>query len=130
MIYSLAATMGAALAPAGHAAGQSRLPIEVGDYYADSPDDCGGPAALTWDGQRFLADYVYIDNIIAIKAIGGNQYQILSRTKTKDEGTAAHGYVWRARVAVVDKGQFVFNQYADGEKYRPEEGRTYHHCGK
>ena len=130
MIASLAAATSCALAPAGHAAGQARLPIAIGDYYSDSADDCGGPAAMAWDGKAFLADYVYIDNINSTNKVGDNQYEVVSRTKTKDENTTRYGYVWRAKIEVVDKGQFVFNQYADKEQYKPEDGRTYHLCPK
>jgi hypothetical protein len=129
-IFSLAATISAAWAPAGRAAGQSKLPIEVGGYFFDSADDRGGPAALAWDGKAFLADYVYIGNIIAIKKIGENHYEVVSRAKTKDDNTKMHGYVRHAKIEVVDKGQFVFKQYADDEKYRAEAARTYQLCGK
>ncbi|MGD0640651.1 MAG: hypothetical protein ABSC22_07880 [Roseiarcus sp.] len=130
MIALLAAATCCALAPAGHAAGQARLPIAIGDYYSDSADDCGGPAAMAWDGRAFVADYVYIDNIVSINKIGENQYDVASRTKTRDENTQQYGYLWRARIEVVDKGQFVFNQYADKEKYQPADARTYHLCPK
>ncbi len=130
LAFWLAAAMSCALAPAGHAAAPSRLPIAIGDYFSDSADDCGGPAALAWNGKAFLADYVYIDNIISINKIGENRYEVVSRNKTKDENTQKYGYVWRARIDVGDNGQFVFNQYADKEKYTPEEARTYHLCPK
>jgi hypothetical protein len=126
MIFSLAATMSGAPAPAG----QSRLPIAVGDYYSESADDCDGPAALAWDGRGFQADYVYIDNITSVEKIGENQYEVVSRTRTKDENTQKHGYLWRAKIEVVDKGQFVFNQFADKGHYKAEEARTYHLCRK
>jgi hypothetical protein len=38
--------------------------------------------------------------------------------------------VWRAKIEIVDKAQFVFNQYTDKERYKPEEARTYHLCPK
>jgi hypothetical protein len=130
LTFLLAAAMSGAPAPTAHAAGPSRLPIAIGDYFSDSADDCGGPAALNWDGKAFLADYVYIDNIVAVTKVGDNQYEVVSRTKTQDENTQAHGYVWRAKIEIVDKAQFVFNQYTDKERYKPEEARTYHLCPK
>src|ERR1019366_2050397 len=94
LIFSMAAVMSWAYAHTGLAAGTSRLPIDVGSYFSDSGDDCGGPTALSWDGKAFLADFVYIDNITAITKSGENQYEIASHTNTKDDNTKVYGYLW------------------------------------
>ncbi len=90
-LFLRAATIGCALAHAALAAGPSRLPIGIGDYCSESADDGGGPAALAWDGKTFSADHVYIDNTTSAGKVGENQYEVISRTRTKDDNTKIYG---------------------------------------
>ena len=111
-------------------AASAKLPIKAGHYYFDSADDCDSPAELTWDGKRFLSDYVYIDAITGIKKTGDNTFVVTSRTKQRDENTKAQGAVWLAEIKIVDAKKFEFNQHSQKDKANPKDARVYSLCGK
>lgn len=127
-LIALALLTNACWTQAAYAQHRPALPLQPGEYYFQAADDCGGPAALSWDGKRFLADYVYIDNIIKVRKAGANRFDVISRTKTRDENTRMSGRVWRARVVVLGKSKFSFNQYSNREKFDPKNDRIYLKC--
>ncbi len=111
---------------AGPACAAGLLPIEVGEYAQDL-SDCGESAAMSWNGKGFVADYVYIDNIVKVEKTGPGIFIATSRTLTKDENTAKSGAVWRANVHALSPTSFTFAQYAAMER-KVEAPHTFHKC--
>ncbi len=119
-----------AMSGAANAAQGVILPLPAGNYYSDSPEDCGGPAALNWDGKNFGADYVYMDHVTNVQKVGAAQFLLTSRTRTRDGNTRKQGLSWLAAIAILGPTKFTFNQYAAGKSPNPRDARTFTLCGK
>jgi len=115
----------------GNAAEKSILPIAIGAYLTQPANGgCNVPDALGWNGKGFIADYVYLDNIIEVRKIGENAFAVKSLTKTDDENTAKSGKIWLGIVKIENSGAFEFKQYSARQNEKSEAYTKYHLCRK
>lgn len=104
------------------------LPIKPGQYYPKgrSSECVGSPALLWWDGKSFSADYIYMDNILTIRMLKKNTFELTSETKIDDDNTSILGKVWHAVVTIKNSEHFVFSQFAEGQS--PHDWDEYYLC--